>query len=206
MWMQLIKSLLAVALIIAPRVAAAQSAPVPSEPDAFHGRHGLTLGVSAGLGYMRDNGSTIVCSGCDGGAITGMLEAHIGAMLGSRFALLLEIQGNAQQIAVDATSGQSATLRQVLVLGAVQLWVTPRFWLKLGLGAANLDVLDNSTGVAYAVGNTGFGVLAGAGLELISGRGFALDLQARATEGVYQYTAGTDYVTSGTIGLGLNWY
>jgi hypothetical protein len=205
--MKPIKSLIVLALIAAPGLAAAQGyyGPPPPEPGGFHRRAGhLTFGFSAGLGYMHDNGSTIVCQGCGGDAITGMLEGHIGGMLNSRLGLMLEIQGNAQQIAIDPT--QDVTLRQLLVLGALQYWIAPIFWIKGGIGAANLDVLDNNTGVAYAVSDTGLGLLGAAGIELMSARRFALELQLRITEGIYHYTNGTDNITSGTIGIGLNWY
>jgi hypothetical protein len=99
------------------------------------------------------------------------------------------------------------TLRQLLVMGALQYWIAPQFWLKFGVGAANLDAIDNNIGVAYAVSDTGLGLLGAAGFEIMSARRFALELQLRITEGIYHYADGsTDDITSGTIGLGFNWY
>ena len=46
--------------------------------------------------------------------------------------------------------------------------------------------------------------MGGAGFELLSARFFAVDLQARIIEGSYHGL--DDNITSGTIGLGLNWY
>jgi hypothetical protein len=205
--MKPIKSLIVLVLILAPTLAVAQGyyGPPPADPGGFHRRAGhLTWGFSFGVGYMNDNGQRLQCSGCDAQPITGMLEGHIGGMLNNRMGLMLEIQGNAQQVALDPT--QDVTLRQVLVLGALQYWVTPILWLKGGLGIANVDVIDNTTGIAYAASDNGLGLLAAIGVELMSANHFALELQGRITEGVYHYDTGSENITSGTIGLGFNWY
>jgi len=208
--MKPIKSLIIFAIVATSGLAAAQ--PIyygpPRDPQGFHRRAGhLTLGFSLGLGYLHDNGQNIVCSGCGGNALTGQIEGHIGGMLNNRLGLMFEVQANFQQLALDPTTGTDATLQQTLAMGAIQYWITPIFWLKGGIGFANLDVVDNTTGVAYNAGNNGLGLLAGAGIELFSARRFALELQGRLTEGIYHYSDGsTDNITSGTIGLGFNWY
>jgi hypothetical protein len=209
--MKPIKSLIILAIVATSGIAAAQPYAYgpPRDPQGFHRRAGrLALGFSFGLGYMNDNGQRLDCAGCDVQPITGMLEGHIGGMLSNRMALLFEIQGNAQQIALDPTN--DVTLRQVLIMGALQYWLTPIVWIKGGIGVANVDVIDNNSGIVYGVNDSGLGLMAGIGVELLSARHFALDLQGRLTEGIYHYndgtTAGSDNITSGTIGLGLNWY
>ena len=47
-------------------------------------------------------------------------------------------------------------------------------------------------------------MMGAAGFELMSARYFAVDLQGRIIEGTYNSL--DDHITSGTIGLGLNWY
>ena len=208
--MKPIKSALLLAIVASSGIAAAQ--PVyygpPRDPQGFHRRAGhLTWGFSLGLGFMHDNGSTIECSGCDQQPLTEYLEGHIGGMINNRMGLMLELQGNAQQISGFNPGGDNndLTLRQFLAVGALQYWITPILWVKGGIGVANLDVLD-AYGYTYAVSNTGLGLLAGIGVELLSARRFAIELQGRLTEGVYHYDNGTDNVTSGTIGIGFNWY
>ena len=205
--MKPIKSLIIFAIVATSGLAAAQ--PVyygpPRDPQGFHRRAGhLTWGFSLGLGYMHDNGGTIACTACDQQPITGQLEGHIGGMLNNRMGLMLEIQGNAQQVS-GLDPNNDLTLRQILVMGALQYWLTPILWIKGGIGFANLDVIDDY-GYAYPVNDTGLGLLAGIGVELFSARRFAFELQGRFTEGIYHYSDGTENVTSGTIGIGFNWY
>jgi hypothetical protein len=200
-----IKSLIIFAIVATSGLAAAQ--PVyygpPRDPQGFHRRAGhLDVGFSLGLGYMHFNGGSV-----SDGTATGMLEGHIGGMVNNRLGIMFELQANFQQIAFDPTTGNNSTMQQTLAMGAIQYWITPIFWLKGGVGFANLDIIDNNTGLASNVGNNGLGVLVGAGIELFSARRFALELQGRLTEGVYHYSDGSnDNVTSGTIGLGFNWY
>jgi hypothetical protein len=198
------------ALVLAPGLAAAQgyygggpgyNQPQPV-PGGFHNRAGrLTWGFSFGLGYMNDNGDRVTCAGCDAQPVTGEFDFHIGGMLNPRLAILFEVQGNGQQIALDANN--DATLVQVLAMGAVQYWLTPQLWLKGGIGVAHLDINDNVAGVTFPQSD-GLGLMGGLGYELMSARNFALDLQGRLTEGSYNGTG--DHITSGTVGLGLNWY
>jgi hypothetical protein len=51
---------------------------------------------------------------------------------------------------------------------------------------------------------SGIAFMGAIGVELLSARNFALELQGRFIEG--EYNSGDDHITSGTIGLGLNWY
>jgi hypothetical protein len=173
-------------------------------PGGFHNRTGrLAWGVSLGLGYMNDNGDRVTCSGCDAQPLTGEFDFHIGGMLSPRFAVLFELQGNGQQVALDPNN--DATLVQVLAMGAVQYWLTPQLWIKGGIGVAHLELNDNVSGITYSPPSDGLGIMGGLGYELMSARNFAIDLQGRLTEGSYSGTTG-DHITSGTIGLGVNWY
>ncbi len=206
--MKPIKSLIVLAIVIAPGLAAAQGyygGPAygpPPLPGGFHNRAGgLAIGGSVGIGYMNDNGKSVDCSTCDINPATGELDLHIGPMINARTAILFEMQFNVQQIAYDPT--QDVTLSQSLFMGAVQWWATPQLWLKGGIGVGHLDVNDNINGT-YAVADTGLGLMGGAGFEILSARNFALDLQLRIAHG--QYTGSGDSITSGTVGIGINWY
>jgi hypothetical protein len=205
------KTLLVLALVLVPGLAAAQGyyGPGPGGPQpvpgGFHNRAGrLAWGFSIGLGGMHDDGSNITaCTNCDYNPLAVEADFHLGGMLSPRFALLFELQVNGQQISQGSLSSNDVTLTQSALMIAGQFWVTPQLWIKGGLGWAHLDANDNTNQVQFDLG--GGGALMGAvGYELMSARNFALDLQGRLIEGTYN--SGNDHITSGTIGLGLNWY
>jgi hypothetical protein len=204
--MKPIKSLLILAILCAPALASAQRyyrgrGPGEPVPGGFHHREGrLIFGFSGGLGGMWDNGSAITaCDNCNFNPIAGEADFHLGGMLSNRFGLMFEAQGNLQTIHSDFRNGDT-TLSQGAAMIAGQFWVTPIFWIKGGLGFAHLQVNDFFTTDL----GTGGAFMGAAGIELLSARNFALDLQGRLIEGTYN--SGHDHLTSGTIGLGLNWY
>ena len=205
--MKPIKSLLVLAILCAPALASAQGYygrgnPGSAGPGGFHNRGGrLTFGFSVGLGGMSDNGSSITsCVNCDYNPLAFEIDGHIGGMINPRFALMFEAQVNAQTIHSDAF-GDDTTLSQGAAMIAAQVWLLPQLWVKGGLGFANLQTDD--TFVTRDLGNGG-ALMGAIGFELLSARNFAVDLQGRIIEGTYN--GGDDHVTSGTIGIGLNWY
>ena len=205
--MKPIKRLLVLAIVALPGLAGAQGyygggyGP-PPVPGGFHNRTGrLAWGFSIGLGGMHDDGSDITqCDNCNYSPVTVEADGHIGGMLSPRFALLGEFQVNAQTVHSDAFNGDTVLSQGALML-AGQFWVTPQLWLKAGIGVADLQAQDAEYNIDLGSGGA---VMAGAGYELLSARNFAVDLQARIIEG--EYNSGNDHITSGTIGLGLNWY
>ena len=209
--MKPINRLLVLAVLLAPGLVSAQGyyggpggGTAPPIPGGFHNRGGrLTYGGSLGLGYMNDNGNQVSCNGCSQQPITVEGDIHIGGMLSPRFALLFEAQVNVQQ--VSYTGFNDVTLNQDLAMIAGQYWITPQFWIKGGIGAAHVQLIDNAFGASvYDPQADGLALMGGAGFELLSARFFAVDLQGRLAEGSYHGTG--DHVTSGTIGVGINWY
>lgn len=210
--MKPIKSLLVLAIMCAPALAAAQGYysgpgnrrgnPEVRVPGGFHNRAGrLTIGFSLGLGGMRDDGSAITsCFNCDFNPLTGEIAGHIGGMLSHRFALMFEGQANFQTIDSSFRDGDTV-LTQSAAMVAGQFWLVPQLWIKGGLGFANLRVDDEF--FTEELGN-GLAVMGAVGIELFSARNFALELQGRIIEGAYN--GGDDHVTAGTIGVGINWY
>lgn len=208
--MKPIKSLLVLAIILAPAIASAQyygggpgyyNGPSNRLPGGFHNRTGrLTWGFSIGLGGMHDDGSGITnCDNC-ANAPALELDGHIGGMIGPRFGLMFEGQLNARTVHSDVYNGDT-TLSQSAAMIAGQFWVTPQLWVKGGLGLVGLQA-DN-TYVTYDYG-TGVAVMGAVGFELMSARYFAIDLQGRIIEGTYN--SGNDHVTAANVGLGFNWY
>jgi hypothetical protein len=210
---------LGAALLVFPALASAQGyyGPPPggggyyAQPATLPGgmwdRTGrLALGFSIGLGGMHSNAyGDIGCPTCNYNPAAVEVDFHIGGMLSPRFALLFEGQGNLQTVD-DNGQGGTVTLSQSTAMIAGQFWLTPRLWLKGGIGAAHLSYDFNDpygTAGSQPISN-GAAVMAGAGYELFSTREFAVDLQARIIEGSYKDLG--DQITSGTIGLGFNWY
>jgi hypothetical protein len=207
--MKPIKSLLflvALAILCAPALASAQGyyrrGPGERGPGGFHNREGrLTFGVGVGLGGMSDNGSSITrCDNCDFNPLAGEADFHIGGVLSPRFALMLEVQGNIQTIHSSFLNGDT-TLSQGAAMAAAQVWLLPVLWIKGGLGFSSLRTDD-----AFVTSDLGGGlaILGAIGVELLSARNFAFELQGRIIEGAYN--SGNDHLTSGTIGIGINWY
>ena len=208
--MKPIKSLLVLAIILAPAIASAQyygggpgyyNGPNNRIPGGFHNRTGrLTWGFGIGLGGMHDDGSGITnCDNC-ANAPALELDGHIGGMIGPRFALMFEGQLNARTVHSDVYNGDT-TLSQSAAMIAGQFWITPQLWVKGGLGLVGLQADD--TYVTYDYG-TGVAVMGAVGFELMSARFFAIDLQGRIIEGTYN--SGNDHVTAANVGIGFNWY
>jgi hypothetical protein len=205
--MKPIKSLLVLAILCAPVIASAQGyyysgrgAPDPL-PGGFHNRVGhLTLGGSIGLGGMHDSGGDITCDNCDFQPLALELDGHIGGVLSPRFALMLELQGNFQTVHSDFFNGDTI-LSQTAAMVAGQFWLLPQLWIKGGLGVAGLQQSNDNLVIDFGTGGVVMGAI---GVELLSARRFALELQGRIIEASYRSFG--DNVTSGTIGIGVNWY
>lgn len=180
--------------------------PPPTAPGGYWNRTGqLALGFSIGLGGMSSNAQgDIGCGTCNYNPVAVEVDGHVGGMLSPRFALLLEFQGNVQTVD-DNGQGGTVTLSQGTAMVAGQFWVTPKLWLKGGIGVAHLsyDYNDPYQTQEQPIDNGG-AIMGAAGYEVYSTPQFALDLQARIIEGSYKGI--DDQITSGTIGLGFNWY
>jgi hypothetical protein len=205
--MKPIKSLLVLAIVCAPLVASAQGygrrhPGGGGGPYGFHDRTGhLTFGGSLGLGFMHDGGSAITsCDNCDASPLGFEGDLHIGGVLSPRFALMFELQGNVQTIHSNAFDNDTV-LSQGVAMVAGQFWILPQLWVKGGLGFAHLQVDDTYFLQDFGTGGAIMGAM---GVELMSAPNFALELQGRLL--VASYNSLDDNVTSGTIGIGLNWY
>jgi len=212
------KTLVVLAFLLAPGLAAAQGyyggsgpgyygqPPASQLPGGFHNRQGrLIFGFNVGLGAMNDAVGDINCSNCSD--ISGELGGHIGGFIGPRFALLGELQGNAQTLSAD-TGGGTETLVQSALMIAGQYWVTPQLWIKGGIGFANLRVDWSAYGDgivdASSQPENGIAILGAAGYELMSARNFSVDIQGRLLNGSYDRI--NDNITALSVGVGINFY
>ncbi len=203
--MKPMKSLLVLALLCAPAIASAQGYGRGSQRSGargFHDRTGrLTWGFAGGIGGMHDGGSAITsCVNCDFKPLAFEGDLHIGGVLSPRFALMLELQANAQTVQSNFRDDDTF-VTQGAAMVAGQFWLLPILWVKGGIGLANLQVDDRFFTEDFGTGGAIMGAI---GVELMSARNFAFELQGRIIQA--SYNSLDDNVTSGTIGLGLNWY
>jgi hypothetical protein len=203
--MKPIKSFLVLAILLAPALASAQGyygRPYPGStvPGGFHNRAGrLIFGVGGGLGGMSDSQGDVTCDTCDFNALSFEGDFHLGGMVNPRLGLMFEGQFNSQQIDSQGPNGD-AFLTQGAGMFAAQFWVLPMLWIKGGVGFASLHVDDQ---IFVTDVGTGGAVMGAVGVELLSARNFAFEIQGRIIEGLYSHNY---HVTSGTIGLGLDWF
>lgn len=207
------KSLLVLAALLVPGVAAAQGyyggsgpgyyaqPPATTLPGGFHNRMGrLAIGGSIGLGGMHDSGSYVTeCGNCDFNPIAFEVDGHIGGFLTPRFALMAEGQINAKTVQSDFYDDTILSMNTLMIAG--QYWVTPQLWIKGGIGISSLYADD-----AYTIWDFGTGgaIMGAVGFEVMSARNFAVDLQGRVIQG--SFNSLDDNVTSGTVGIGISYY
>ncbi len=204
------------AVLLAPAAAAAQPGYGPPPPPAgyysqpttvaggFHDRTGrMALGFSLGLGSMQVGDSDVTCANCDYEPIAGEFDFHIGGMLSPRFALLFEVQGNAQTVQENAYGATSLVQATAMVAG--QYWLTPQLWVKGGIGGASLSYsYDDGYDSQSENIDEGMALMGGVGYEVLSARTFSIDLQGRLVSG--SYDSFEQNVTAGTVGVGFNWF
>jgi len=159
------------------------------------------LGFGGHLGTMAGDADILACSGCDYDPLAFGFHFQIGGMLNPRMALLGEITGNFQQL--DSFGDEFLVQTQVMV--ALQYWLTPRFWIKGGIGGSILTVsYDDGVGAGSEDIDEGLAIMGAAGYEIAAGRRFAVDLQLRIASGTYD--AIDRQIDTATIGIGVSWF
>jgi hypothetical protein len=154
-------------------------------------RDGLIVGLGLGIGGL----SATDCGDTCGAA--GALEFHIGGMLNPRMALVGDFWFNGRSI----PNSDASAVHSLYTL-AIQYWPADIFWLKGGLGGANMHVGSSVDGFTYGDEN-GLGLLAAGGIEFLQMGNFALDGQLRFGHGFY--SQGGD-VNVWALMIGANWY
>ena len=166
---------------------------------------GLVWGIGLGLGGMSSKDGPIECSNCTYNPLSIEFDAHVGGMLSPRLALMFEMQANAQPVEEVGGGEGDKSLAQFAFMAAAQYWITPRLWAKGGLGFGTLSWnYNDSLGTQEEPIDDGSAFLLSAGYEILAGRDFAIDVQGRYVVGSYDGIQ--DQISSGTIGLGVNWY
>jgi hypothetical protein len=166
--------------------------PPPPPPRMGVYRTGLFLGGSLGLGAIT---AADTCGDVCGFA--GGLELHLGFMVAPRLALVGDLWFNSHGIAYS-----SASTTHTLYVAALQYWATDKFWLKGGIGGANMNISDDYNGFTYDDAN-GWGIMAAGGYEFAQINNVAFDAQLRFGHGFYSPWGD---VNSWAVMIGVSWY
>jgi len=158
-------------------------------------RSGTAIGVALATGHIgcetRDGGD------CGGVNPAGGLAIHVGGMVAPMVAILGEAWGMGH-------TENNYTASQILVTANVRAWALPRLWFQGGLGVARSEVsYDDGVFMGTSQSDIVPAFAVGVGVELMSSRTFALDLQLRGGSGFYE---GDARVYNTALALGLNWY
>jgi len=177
----------------------------PPPPDSYYGhpetyrpvRDGLTVGFSLGLGVVSFSDGRDRSEGY--GGVSGAF--YIGAYLSPNLALMFD--GEATSFRVGDYN-DNAFFTQAIGTFAVKAHLAEKFWIKGGLGFAQLS-FENDYGRAES--EPGGAVMVGAGIELWQRRKMSIDLQVNAAVGSYD-TGNPDRATvsNGAVMVGFNWF
>lgn len=172
-------------------------------PGGFFSRRGLTMGLSLGAGGMGSDTGAIECQDCQGDPLAGSFSFHIGAMLNPRLALVFEAWLTTK--ALDSVGFTRVDQSMAMIAG--QYWVTPRAWLKGGIGFSHLSLsYDDGFAVADEPVADGGALMGAAGYEVMAAPNFSVDVQLRLGVGTYEGVGWSDQIQSGIIGVGINWF
>lgn len=175
-----------------PMPTQAKGAPKPPLPPtrpqelavgSFAHHSGFLIGLGLGLG-------TVGCDGCnsEGGLA---YNFSMGGFLNPEMALMFDLVGWYD------SEGSSSVIATNSAL-ALQYWGGPAWWLKGGLGWAQLTVEGNG----FSGSIDGVGITGAAGYEVVQNAGFVVDLSVRL--GVYSLD--NDSLTDLAFLAGVNWY
>ena len=178
--------LLVIASILATSAAHAQPGVMQQLPPQ---RHGVFFGGSLTGGEIS----------CDGDSCGGFREAgggalQIGYMLSPRFGLLVDAWA-------QTSRDDDVALTFITTTVNARFWLARILWVQAGLGNghAQLDVGP----FAGRSDNVPVGQLA-AGIELVRGRNWALDLQAKVAQGSETDDDGDAVQTGRSSGIGVS--
>lgn len=182
----------ALALVCAAGAVAAEPGRYYAESPEDSVRSGWNVGVGLGGGEISCGGP-----GCDGVTEAGSLDLQVGRMLRPRLRAVLDIWGMAH-------SEDELKVNQTIITAGLQYWIVNRLWVRGGLGTARAAFTydgmlgDTETDDAQTV----FGLAGGIGVELMSRRTFALDVELRGGTGFYDDIR----AHNGAFAIGLTWY
>ena len=170
----------------------------PPPPPGIY-RHGWIMGFGFGFGSITANDTFESGEELDG--VFGNL--HFGGMVSPRLALMVEVWGGTHRFRDDGDYyyGDDTSLLQSNIGLAAQYWVTPKLWLKAGLGEASLILASNGEKLGEAKGAAFLGA---AGYEFYQRGRMAIDVSLRLTTATYEEGDGETQAVA--LQVGFNWY
>jgi hypothetical protein len=169
----------------------------PPPPTIAQIRDGLTFGIGLGVGSLRADCPDDECSA----VMEAMgVDGHVGWMLAPHFELMAE-----SWIMVHRES--FLTVYQVVNTVGVRYWLTPKIWVKGGLGNATAGYkwrgifrqFEDETEAAP-------GAMVGIGYEVLVRGNRSLDLHLKYGTGAYDAKVAGEYVVKGqSIQAGVNY-
>ena len=156
-------------------------------------RSGFTLGLGAGLGHLECTGTF-----CDGVTGASGLDLQAGLMITPRLAMYGDLWAMVHM-------QDRLTVSQSMATFGLRIWFVERLWLQAGLGVARASYNYDADVVEF-MDSTNFvpASAAAVGVEILTGRRFALNVQLRAGTGYFR--DGDTEVDSVSLGLGANWF
>jgi hypothetical protein len=197
---------LALALALAPALALARGGPPPRAPgygsyqdsEGFFLRRGLTAGLGFGVGALSTDSGIFDCRDCVFRPAAVGFHGHLGVMLDHRLALSGEYWNQIQRLDYF---GDAYGIQHML-MGSLQHWLHPQFWIKGGLGLASLQVSYYDGFVEEL--NYGTALMAAAGYEFAFAPDFSIDVQLRLGTGMYRHVS--DRANTALLGIGIAWF
>lgn len=171
------------------------TAPLAAKPRA--GTFGGALyGGALTCEYLDDNGSY---RDCGDSLEAGGISLFGGFYVTPRLVVIGDLWGTIHAES-DPLVG-SVSISQTFFTANVRAFVSDRIWLQGGLGGAQVKLtVDDQEFDSDTVP----GLLLGAGVELMTRRSFALDLQFRYGSGIYE--DGDTKINSVGLGIGGSWF
>ncbi|MGE0872101.1 MAG: hypothetical protein AB7P03_26320 [Kofleriaceae bacterium] len=170
-------------------VSHAQPAAEPAAPSPPAGRHGLfaTSGVWAG---------NISCDGMDCGGFreAGGLGLQVGYMVTPRFGVLADVWGMTSSQNDVSITFVTATLN-------ARYWLAPVIWVQAGVGTGHARVSWGP--FSGASDDVAVGAIS-AGIEVVRGRRWAVDVAAKLAQGSSTDVEGDQVQTGRSTGVGVS--
>ncbi|HTR55199.1 MAG TPA: hypothetical protein VMJ10_31165 [Kofleriaceae bacterium] len=184
--------LVVLALAFAGSTAFAQVAPAIEAPRPPIPREGIFGGFGAWGGNISCNGSD-----CGGFSAAGGGSGHLGYMFNRQLGILIDVW------ALTSKSG-NVGLTFLTSTVDVRFWVLPILWVQGGLG--NGHAIVHVDGFAAASGDVPVGEV-GAGVEVLRGRNWDLDVVFQVAQGTSTNDSGGSSTGRSTgLGVQLTWY
>ncbi len=181
------RSLLVLALVLVPSIAAAQDPPKPLE------RHGIFAGGAL-------IGGNISCDGDNCGEVrkAGGGSGHIGWMFTPKLGVMLDLWAMSSE-------ENNLTITYVTATANLRYWIAPIFWVQGGVGNGHASFHWDFGGIFQADSRTDDVpvVEIGVGVELVRGPHWALDLEAKLAQGTSTDENDSGATTGRMVGLGV---